>query len=222
MNRLNQTKPAILPYFAFFGDSVFSYFVGRCTVTWVRISTGHFRDIFSTVIRTVPLLLHVQKIIWDIEGKLFYSLQRNNAVAGLCSCNFKVVTDQTGHSFCRCVGSIATAVEYSSQKRWIKYGRLQLSISMWLNFVLCFNVLLETLSETGEHICTLSTCYTLVPVSLSVSSKTLKHKTKFSHILIYHCGRLLGQVVMVFHFESLAPRRSSPPFWNSFLLSCDL
>jgi hypothetical protein len=36
----------------------------------------------------------------------------------------------TGHSFRRSGGSIAAAVEYSSQKRWIKYGRLLLSVSI--------------------------------------------------------------------------------------------
>jgi hypothetical protein len=57
--------------------------------------------------------------------------------------------NHTGHSLRRSGGSTAAAVKYLSQKRWIKNGRLLLSVSLCLNFVLCLNVLLERLSETG-------------------------------------------------------------------------
>jgi hypothetical protein len=47
------------------------------------------------------------------------------------------------------------AIEISSQKRWIKYDRLLLT-----EFYFMFNVLAETPSETGYHICTFPTYYT--------------------------------------------------------------
>jgi hypothetical protein len=49
----------------------------------------------------------------------------------------------TGHSFRGSCGSIKVAVEISSQKRWIKYGRLPLSVSLWLNFSLWFEHLVR-------------------------------------------------------------------------------
>jgi hypothetical protein len=85
---------------------------------------------------------------------------------------FTVWRNHTGHSFRRSGVSIAAAVEYLSQKRWIKYGRLLLSVSIWLNFVLNFNVLLETLSETGANICTLSTYYTDTVQFIAVYANT--------------------------------------------------
>jgi hypothetical protein len=62
-------------------------------------------------------------------------------------------------------------VEYLSQKRWIKCGSLLLSVNIWLNFVLCFNVLHETL-ETGDPICTLSAYYTHTVQLIAVYANT--------------------------------------------------
>jgi hypothetical protein len=44
-------------------------------------------EILSTVIHTVPLLWHVQKLSlpYESEGKLLDSLPRNNVVTELCS-----------------------------------------------------------------------------------------------------------------------------------------
>jgi hypothetical protein len=66
--------------------------IGRALVTFVVID----REILSTVIRTVPLLWHVQKFQFLVKlnatstGKLLDSLPRNNAVVSLSSGEFNV------------------------------------------------------------------------------------------------------------------------------------
>jgi hypothetical protein len=97
---------------------------------------------------------------------IFVASQSNQN--GKYRCNYY----HTGHSFRRSGEFIAVAMEISSQKRWIKNGRLLLSVSLWLNFTLCFNVLPETPCKTRTHKCTFLTYYTHTVQFIAICANT--------------------------------------------------